>query len=103
MKLDYKLAMSGLKLIKRPAPYTSKSCSSCGILGVRDGHHFNCPHGHYHNADLNAARNIARWDGFACSLDLKKDTAAIALSDSENGLLGAAPNWMNTQSTGIGD
>ena len=81
MKLDYKLAISGLKLIKRPAPYTSKSCSSCGTLGVRDGHHFNCPHGHYHNADLNAARNIAQWDGFACSLDLKKDTAAMALSD----------------------
>ncbi|NMG05833.1 RNA-guided endonuclease TnpB family protein [Brasilonema sp. UFV-L1] len=103
MKLDYKLAISGLKLIKRPAPYTSKSCSTCGTLGIRDRHHFNCPHGHYHNADLNAARNIAQWDGFACSLDLKKDMAAMVMSDSENGLLGAAPNWMKTQSTGIGD
>jgi IS605 OrfB family transposase len=103
MKLDYKLAMLGLKLVKRPAPYTSKSCSTCGTLGIRERHHFNCPHGHYHNADLNAAKNIAQWDGFACSLDLKRDIAAMAMSDSENGLLGAAPNWMKTQSTGIGD
>ncbi|NJM73238.1 MAG: IS200/IS605 family element transposase accessory protein TnpB [Scytonema sp. RU_4_4] len=103
MKLDYKLAMSGLKLVKRPAPYTSKSCSTCGTLGIRERHHFNCSHGHYHNADLNAARNIAQWDGFACSLNLKRDTAAMAMSDSENGLLGAAPNWMKTQSTGIGE
>ncbi|HAZ46125.1 MAG TPA: hypothetical protein DDW76_33545 [Cyanobacteria bacterium UBA11369] len=57
--LDYKLALLGLKLIKRPAPYTSKSCSTCGTLGQRKKHDFNCPHDRYHNADLNAARNLA--------------------------------------------
>lgn len=69
-KLDYKLVLKGLKLIKRPAPYTSKSCSTCGTIGKRKGHHFNCPNSHYHNADLNASRNLAQWDGFSCSLDL---------------------------------
>ncbi|WP_374886679.1 RNA-guided endonuclease TnpB family protein [Microseira sp. BLCC-F43] len=92
--LDYKLALLGLKLIKRPAPYTSKSCSTCGTLGDRKGHHFNCPNGHYHNADLNAARNLSGWDGFSCSLDLKRDAAVMVSSGLENGLFGTTPNLM---------
>jgi IS605 OrfB family transposase len=93
-KLDYKLALKGLKLIKRPAPYTSKSCSTCGNIGDRKKHHFHCPNGHYHNADLNASRNLAQWDGFSCSLDLKRDAVAMASSGLENGLLGTTPNLM---------
>lgn len=93
-KLDYKLAIQGLKLIKRPAPYTSKSCSTCGTLGNRKKHDFNCPHGHYQNADLNASRNLAGWDGLSCSLDLKRDAAVMASSGLENGLLGTTPNLM---------
>jgi len=45
MKLNYKLAFVGLQMIKRPAPYTSKSCSTCGTIGKRQRHDFNCPHG----------------------------------------------------------
>lgn len=93
-KLDYKLALKGLKLIKRPAPYTSKSCSTCGTLGERKKHHFNCPNGHYHNADLNAARNIAQWDGFTCQLDLKRDAVVVTSSGVVDGLLGTTLNSM---------
>ncbi len=93
-KLDYKLALKGLKLIKRPAPYTSKSCSTCGSIGDRKKHDFNCPNGHYHNADLNASRNLAQWDGFSCSLDLKRDATIMVSSGLENGLLDTAPNLM---------
>lgn len=89
-KLGYKLVQVGLHLIKRPAPYTSKSCSTCGTLGKRHKHDFNCVHGHYHNADLNAGRNLAQWDGFSCSLDLQKVIPVIGLTDSENGLLDTA-------------
>ncbi|WP_413267313.1 zinc ribbon domain-containing protein [Floridanema flaviceps] len=93
-KLDYKLALQGLKLIERPAPYTSKSCSTCGTIGDRKKHHFHCPHGHYHNADLNASRNLAQWDGFSCSLDLKKDATAMVSSGLEDGLIGTTLNSM---------
>ncbi|XWK91533.1 MAG: transposase [Phormidium sp.] len=93
-KLGYKLALKGLKLIKRPAPYTSKSCSTCGTIGTRKKHHFNCPNGHYHNADLNASRNLAQWDGFSCQLNLKRDVAAMASSGLVDGLFGTAPNSM---------
>lgn len=93
-KLDYKLALKGLKLIKRPAPYTSKSCSTCGTIGDRKKHHFNCPNGHYHNADLNASRNLAQWEGFSCPLDLKRDATAMVSSGLKDGLLGTTLNSM---------
>ncbi len=94
-KLDYKLAQVGLHLIKRPAPYTSRSCSTCGTLGNRHRHDFNCPHGHYHNSDLNAAHNLAQWDGFSCSLELQKAMSAMDVAASENGWFGNTPNSMN--------
>lgn len=89
-KLGYKLVQVGLHLIKRPAPYTSKSCSTCGTLGKRHKHDFNCVHGHYHNADLNAGRNLAHWDRFSCSLDLQKAIPVMGIADTENGLLDTA-------------
>jgi IS605 OrfB family transposase len=95
-KLEYKLVLKGLRLVKRPAPFTSKSCSTCGVLGKRHRHHFNCPNGHYHNSDLNASKNLAQWDGFSCDLNLKKDVSVMDSSDSNHGLFGTAPNSMNT-------
>jgi transposase len=86
----------GLKLIHRPAPYTSKSCSTCGVIGSRKKHDFHCPNNHYHNADLNAARNLAAWDGSKCDLSLKKDVSVMDSSGLNHGLLGTAPNSMNT-------
>ncbi len=94
-KLDYKLALVGLKLVKVPAPYTSKSCSTCGTIGHRHKHDFNCPHGHYHNADLNASHNIAQWEGFSCSLELHRVAPVMGSTATENGPLGTAPNLMN--------
>ena len=89
-KLEYKLAIEGLKLVKVPAPYTSKSCSTCGTIGRRHKHDFNCRHGHYHNADLNAARNIAQWEGNSCSLELQQGAAVMVSSATENEPLGTA-------------
>jgi IS605 OrfB family transposase len=89
-KLEYKLALEGLKLVKVPAPYTSKSCSTCGTIGHRHKHDFKCRHGHYHNADLNAARNIAQWEGNSCSLELQQGAAVMVSSATENEPLGTA-------------
>ncbi|WP_200816805.1 zinc ribbon domain-containing protein [Planktothrix sp. PCC 11201] len=91
-----KLALKGLKLIKRPAPYTSKSCSTCGVIGKRNRYDFNCPDGHYHNSDLNAARNLSQWDGFSCQLDLKRDASVMDSSGLTDGVLGTPPNSVNT-------
>ena len=89
-KLEYKLALEGLKLVKVPAPYTSKSCSTCGTIGHRHKHDFNCRHGQYHNADLNASRNIPQWEGFSCSLELQQGATVMVSSATENEPLGTA-------------
>ncbi len=103
MKLDYKLAMVGLQLVKRPAPYTSRSCSTCGTIGERRRHDFNCPHGHYHNSDLNAAHNLAQWDGFRCSLAPQRVVSVMRATDSENGWFGNTPHSMNTLPVRVGE
>lgn len=76
-KTAYKMELLGRQLILRPAPYTSKSDNRNGILGKRDGHTFTGFDGYQVNADINAAMNIAKWDGFACPLELyvPKDAA----------------------------
>ena len=84
-KLNDKLALKGLKLIKRLAPYTSKSCSTCGVLGKRNRHDFNCPNGHYHNSDFNAAKNLSQWDGFSCDLNLQRDASVMDSSGLNHG------------------
>ena len=99
-KLDYKLAMEGLRLVKVPAPYTSKSCSTCGTIGHRHKHDFNCPHGHYHNADLNASHNIAQWEGFSCSLELQRVAPVMGSTATENEPLGTARSSDTPLATG---
>ena len=66
-KIIYKMQLKGRRVIKVPHPYTSKTCSHCGRLGSRKKHHFFCPDGHQQNADFNAARNLAQWEGFSCN------------------------------------
>ncbi|WP_017316065.1 RNA-guided endonuclease TnpB family protein [Mastigocladopsis repens] len=87
-KLIYKIEMVGRKVIKVPAAYTSKTCSTCGTLGDRKKHDFNCPNGHYHHADHNAAVNLARWVGFTCDLNLKEPLSAMESVDSGYAVLG---------------
>jgi putative transposase len=60
--LAYKLDERGGKLLQVPAPYTSQTCSACGVIDKasrRDQATFCCVHcGMSENADVNAARNI---------------------------------------------
>jgi IS605 OrfB family transposase len=99
LKLGYKMAMLGRELHIRPAAYTSKSSSFDGRLGKRDGHWFYAPSGQQVNADWNAARNLAQWDGFSCLLELyvPKDGA---FDNPQDTLLAQSkmtePNSMNT-------
>jgi putative transposase len=62
--LRYKLTERGGQLIEVDAAYTSQTCSECGCVDAasrKDQATFACVHcGHQDNADINAARNIAR-------------------------------------------
>ncbi len=98
LKLGYKMASKGRELHIRPPAYTSKSSSYDGRLGKRDGHWFYAPSGEQVNADWNATRNLAQWDGFSCPLELYAstdgafDNLQVSLAQAEM----PEPNSMNT-------
>jgi len=60
--LDYKAAERGVKVVRVPAPYTSQTCSVCGVVDSENRKtqaNFTCVAcGHSENADINAAKNI---------------------------------------------
>jgi putative transposase len=55
----HKAQEHGLSVSKVDPRYTSKTCSRCGLRGVRKRHRFTCPHCDFSDhADKNAAKNI---------------------------------------------
>lgn len=64
--VGYKAAIAGVVVIFVPPAYTSQTCNRCGHLhpvkgkSYRNGKRFKCGHcGLEHDADINAAKNIA--------------------------------------------
>ncbi|MHC5819631.1 MAG: zinc ribbon domain-containing protein, partial [Nostoc sp.] len=62
----YKANITGVRVIFVPPAYTSQTCSRCGHIhpingkSYRNGKGFKCGHcGFEHDADINAAKNIA--------------------------------------------
>ncbi|NEP20178.1 MAG: transposase [Leptolyngbya sp. SIO4C1] len=95
-KITYKMALKGRQAVKRPAAYTSKTDHRNGHLdGVRNRHSFTGADGYQCNADWNAAINIAQWDGFSCSLDLKETAPVMGVVGSGNGVFDSPLNSMN--------
>lgn len=64
--VGYKANIAGVKVVFVPPAYTSQTCSRCGHIhpikgkSYRNGKVFKCGHcGFEHDADINAAKNIA--------------------------------------------
>ncbi|MHC5722214.1 MAG: zinc ribbon domain-containing protein, partial [Nostoc sp.] len=64
--VGYKANITGVRVIFVPPAYTSQTCSRCGHIhpikgkSYRNGKVFKCGHcGFEHDADINAAKNIA--------------------------------------------
>jgi IS605 OrfB family transposase len=58
--LTYKSLLNGVKLTVVPPAYTSKTCSNCFHIGIRQGKKFTCKNcNSMFDADENAAKNIA--------------------------------------------
>jgi transposase len=96
----YKAIAARVPTRKRPAPYTSKSCCKCGVLGNRNHDRFVCvnPHcGAKHHADWGASQTIGKWDGFACSLELKEGVLAMSSPVLENAVYDTPPNSVSEQ------
>jgi IS605 OrfB family transposase len=57
--VDNKAQVCGLLVTEVDPCYTSRTCSRCGLLGIRKRHNFVCPHcGYQAHSDINAAHNI---------------------------------------------
>ena len=56
----YKAARCGIKMEYVEPAYTSQTCATCGVLGVRRGDVFSCTTCGKVHADSNAAVNVAR-------------------------------------------
>lgn len=66
MFVNYKATIAGVPVVFVPPAYTSQTCSRCGHIhpmkrkSYRNGKVFKCGHcGFEHDADINAALNIA--------------------------------------------
>jgi IS605 OrfB family transposase len=58
--LSYKARLAGIPLLLVNPRNTSRTCSQCGSLGLRNGSNFHCPScGYVADSDLNAAINLA--------------------------------------------
>jgi putative transposase len=76
--VGYKAAIAGVPVVFVPPAYTSKTCSRCHHVhpetdkkkSYRNGKKFKCGHcGFEHDADINAAKNIAALGATASSLE----------------------------------
>lgn len=88
-KTIHKRELVGRQARSRLTACTSKTSLIESQLGKRDGHWFYAPTAEQLNADLNASWNLAQWDGFSCSVDLKREAVVMVSSDSENVVFGS--------------
>ena len=82
--IKYKAEAQGIQVIFVSPAYTSKLCSECGSIGVRDKHRFACKVcGIQRHSDLNASLNIRR---IAVSADAATGTVNYPQCSSSNKL-----------------
>lgn len=82
--IEYKSRLLGIPVVYVASPYTSQTCSRCGLIGRRSGKTFTCPScGHVDHADSNAAFNISVWKVMAGESSVKPMKCGQSLTDRD--------------------
>jgi putative transposase len=77
--IEYKSLLAGVPQSYDEPAYTSKCCSRCGQIGIRNGKHFKCPNKHVEHADGNAAFNLASPSPSIVQLQAERDVCKGSL------------------------
>ena len=81
--IEYKSRLLGIPVVYVASPYTSKTCSRCGLIGRRSGKTFTCSCGHVDHADSNAAFNISVWKVMAGESSVKPTKCGQSVVDRD--------------------
>ena len=79
-QIKYKAEAYGISVVFVNPAYSSQECSSCGCLGVRKKHLFQCSCGNQQHSDLNASRNLCRFVLFLNSTTCTVNYTQVAAS-----------------------
>lgn len=99
----FKAQIASVAVEKVPAPYTTKSCPSCGAINERSKHDYSCNRcGYRGHADYGASRNIGSWVGLSCPIELQQPESVMVKGVHSGEVNGTPPSLVSGSNSHMG-